>query len=74
MMTRLAVWHGTDVALRNLQNAVSRHCTCPEDLTSTCAAHRMLLDQDVLNHLVFVHTNRMTYVRKEFDPTAEWFG
>ena len=49
----VASWPGTDQELRALQTAVNHHCTC-KDADDACPPHKMLTDQDVLNHLAFV--------------------
>lgn len=56
-MTNEVVWHGTPDEATQLIAAVGRNCTC--ELTnegvraSTCAAHRMVLDQATLDRLLF---------------------
>lgn len=47
-----AYWHGTDDELRRLVGAVERNCACCAP-TETCAAHSMLQDERLLNHLVY---------------------
>lgn len=71
MRVAITVWPGTDADLKKLQDAVNRNCMCV-DAEGTCAAHRLLVDQDVLNHLAFVAGCREVYRRAEFYPPAEF--
>lgn len=54
------IWHGTEQESLALVNAVSRYCSCQMGLMgvrlSTCASHRMLMeDQRALDGLLFAH-------------------
>jgi hypothetical protein len=73
MAQRIAVWYGTDGELAELRQAVARNCVCADDGSYVCQPHLMLSDQATLNHLTFVRTTRMTYLRAEHDLTGEWF-
>jgi hypothetical protein len=77
MMTDYAVWHGTKEELQRLQEAAARNCECKPPGVSypsatrtpgtMCEAHKMLLDQKVLDHLAFVAEQRARYVEAEPD-------
>ena len=53
----VTVWHGSDADLRRLQASVGANCDCQpsrgDTPPTTCAAHRMLTDQYVLDHVDF---------------------
>ena len=58
-MSQPSIWNGTQEESAALTAAINRHCTCEFDLdgerTTTCAPHRMLLDdQRALDGLVFM--------------------
>ena len=72
-MGAVSVWHGSEKALRVLQEAVEHNCTCDPDNRVTCAPHKMLSDQRVLDHFAFVSTSLTDYIDGEFDPVGEWF-
>lgn len=65
MAQRIAVWAGTDADLKALRKAVERNCECVLGET-TCSAHEMLVEQDVLDHLAFVGSRREKYWFNEF--------
>jgi hypothetical protein len=74
MMTSYAVWHGTIEDLKRLQEAIAHNCECKPPVAGymgttapgkVCDAHRMLLDQKVLDHLVFVREWAMLYIEAE---------
>jgi hypothetical protein len=54
----LAVWCGTEEELRRLRAAVEQNCSCVVGIfgsrRAVCGAHRMLVDQRLLDHLLFV--------------------
>lgn len=55
-MTASAVWHGTTSEGQELVQAVRHHCTCPPGAAarnSTCPAHELLTDQQMLDRLLF---------------------
>ena len=62
---QVAIWHGTTEALRDLQDAVNRNCTC-KDAQQACPAHKMLADQATLDHLAFAATLHDQLERSEW--------
>jgi hypothetical protein len=75
-MTDYTVWHGTREDLEQLQKAVEHHCECKPAVIgymgqgrpgTMCAAHKLLLDQKVMDHLDFVARNRARFVEAEPD-------
>jgi hypothetical protein len=54
-MVLSAVFHGNPAELMALLAAVERNCSCadPEIGTGKCPAHRALLDQHWLDHVLF---------------------
>jgi hypothetical protein len=73
--TVLAVWNGTTEELRRLTAAVEHNCSCvvatfgsPGEL---CGAHRMLVDQRSLDHLLFVFRTVHAFVRAELRDDSE---
>jgi len=74
MAQRVAVWFGSDGDLERLRTAVQNNCTCnPDDPNFTCGVHKMLADQVVLDHFVFVAKQRTRYFRGEFFNPSRWF-
>jgi hypothetical protein len=68
--TMLAVtWRGTQREFDRLQEAVGEHCECLEGMLglppTRCAAHAMLRDQGVLDHLLYVYRMRRLFIRRE---------
>lgn len=60
-MGTLTVWHGSLREFGKLSTAIADNCECriyPYDSAYVCSAHRMLQDQNVLNHLAFVRQQR----------------
>jgi hypothetical protein len=58
-MRQRGVWNGTQQESIDLAAAINRHCICQFDLdeerTLTCAAHRMMIeDQRAMDGLVFM--------------------
>lgn len=73
LMTRYVVWNGTPDDLKTLERAAMRNCTCNDEAIGECSAHRMLVDQKILDHMAFVASRRWRYVQAELDPTSEFF-
>ena len=74
--TSFAVWHGTTAELRRLTVAVEHNCSCVVGTFGApgevCGAHRMLVDQRVLDHLLFVFRTVDAFARAELrDGAAE---
>lgn len=65
MAQRLAVWWGSDLALKELKASVERNCACDPDHQVICDPHRMLADQNILNHLVFVKAVASAFIHGE---------
>ncbi len=67
-------WHGTDRELLKLREAVDRNCECgasgAEGAIPTCPAHTLFLDQNVLDHLLYVYRAREGFKHKEFEAVA----
>ncbi len=59
---------GVDVPKR-LLIAVSRNCTCEPDangiVSESCPCHKMLDDQEVVKHLIFMESQRLRLLRGE---------
>jgi hypothetical protein len=71
-MTGAATWHGTGSEWGALWSAIGRYCSCEFDEMvgverTICAAHLMLEDQIVLDHLLQVLRVREWFVRAEWD-------
>jgi hypothetical protein len=69
-MPGAATWHGTADEWGALWLAIGRYCTCEfEDRPcvepALCAAHALLLDQAVLDHLLYGRRLRERFVRAE---------
>jgi len=54
VIVEVLIWPGKSTELVRLLAAIENNCECPSDRRGTCAAHRMLVDQRVLNHLDYV--------------------
>jgi len=65
------VFHGSPDEAMSLLVACEHNCACVYDLlgmkTSTCAAHQMLLDQRMVNHLIFARRQAQRWLSAEFD-------
>ena len=65
-----AVWQGTVEEFDRLQGAVAGNCECVPAMLGiaeqTCPPHAMLLEQSVLDHLLYVFRMRGVFVRREF--------
>jgi hypothetical protein len=74
--TSVAVWHGTTEELLRLRVAVEHSCSCVAGMlgrvSEICSAHRMLVDQRLLDHLLFVYrtTEAFTQAEWEHDVTS----
>jgi hypothetical protein len=66
------VWHGTSEEMRRLNAAAQQHCDCTTgmfgNVAEICSTHRMLADQRVLDHLLYVWRARARFEQ------AEWRG
>src|SRR5687768_11941900 len=69
-----AVWHGSREEMQRLDASIRRHCTCATgmlgNVTRVCSAHAMLLDQRVLDHLVYVYRIRARFERAEWEDAG----
>ncbi len=67
---RIAIWQGTSQELRQLREAVELNCECVLAANDTpgvvCAAHAMLVDQCLINHLLYGYRLRAIFIRGEF--------
>jgi hypothetical protein len=65
-----ATWHGSAQEFWRLRKAISRNCSCQKPTTGPvavqCAAHQMLTDQCVLDHLLYAYHARDEFRREEF--------
>jgi len=61
-------WHGSDQELFRLQEAIVHNCSSSGSVCadSECRAHAMLLDQAIVDHLVYVYRSRECFARQEF--------
>jgi hypothetical protein len=63
-------WQGTEHELARLHMAVDRNCDCAYGMVGlpplTCAAHTMLNQQNVLDHLLYVLRTRRVFITREF--------
>lgn len=76
-MTRvLSVWPGTDAERDALVAALQHNCSCTVIVGTigngtapkTCEAHRMLADERVLKHLLFVRRSLGLFESAEWAP------
>jgi len=67
-MVLAAVFHGDPAQYYALMVAVGHHCTCsdPEVVAGHCPAHRALLDQQFLDHLLFARHIAERLLLEEF--------
>jgi len=73
-MTTQTLWHGTQQDSLELVNVIARNCSCefgPHEVrVATCAAHRMLVeDQRALNGLLFMRQMSARLLEEEFKPS-----
>jgi hypothetical protein len=68
-MAMQATWNGTENELSVLLHVIAQNCTCrlPTQPAGGCAAHRMLLDQRVVDGLVFAYRVVDKFVVEEFE-------
>ena len=70
-MSVAASWHGTSADWNKLWLAIGCHCTCEVDgmgvECTICAAHAVLEDQAILDHLLHVHRLREWFIHREWD-------
>jgi hypothetical protein len=63
-------WQGTEDELDRLKQAIARNCDCVAGMLGlpplTCPAHRMLGEQSLLDHLLYVFRTRRVFVTREF--------
>ena len=71
MVQTVTIWHGTDQQLADLRHAVSANCECT-DGQPMCAAHALLCDQRILDHMAFVASHLTDFIQEEFDPDCGW--
>lgn len=66
----ISAWQGTDEEFARLQVAVVRNCECVAGMfgmpPTTCEPHRMLDDQTMLDHLLYVYRTRRLFITREF--------
>ena len=69
-ITDMAHWHGERDELLRLLAAIGHHCDCPcapvGASQSCCPPHRMLQDERLLDHLLFVFRARDRFWRSEW--------
>ena len=68
MTTTQATWNGSEAELCTLLKVISRNCTCRHaaQATAACSAHGMLLEQRVVNGLLFAHRLVDKFLLEEF--------
>ena len=68
-MVVVAVFRGDDDQRMALLVAVEHHCTCsdPEIARGSCPAHRALLDQRLLDGILFARFLTRRLLAEEFD-------
>lgn len=71
MMGVVGIFHGTDAERDALNAALMANCTCGNPPGSTCAAHLMLHDTRVLDHLLFVRRRVAAFKASEFQTGTE---
>jgi hypothetical protein len=64
--TAAAIWHGDTAQLQALLAAIERNCGCKE-LRGCCPAHKMLLEQRQIDHLLFL---QWLFAREEGEEFA----
>ena len=68
--SQVAHWHGTRAELRRLRRAIRRNCACPSEDADIhqpeCQVNAVLSDQCLLDHLLYVYRERITFMRGEF--------
>ena len=68
-MVLAAVFHGTPVERHALMQAVARNCTCTTNLevvSGHCPAHKALLNQHFLDHVLFARRLAERLLVEEF--------
>jgi hypothetical protein len=60
------IWRGDTVQLRALLSAIERNCSCKE-LRGCCPPHHMLLEQRLLDSLLFMRFIQARLMSGEFD-------
>jgi hypothetical protein len=74
MATNYTVWGGTEPERDALLRALASNCACTTasdgTRTSTCASHGLLLDQRMLDHLLFVRRLHERLRSEEFSPAV----
>jgi hypothetical protein len=68
------VWNGTDRELKDLNKAITNNQTgtSPNSTCDPCTnlcPHRLLTDQKIMDHLVFVRRKRRNFIIREFMET-----
>jgi hypothetical protein len=62
-------WRGTPRELTRLHQAVAEHCECLGGMfglpATQCSAHKMLTNQNALDHLLYVYRTRRLFIRRE---------
>jgi hypothetical protein len=71
----MAVWHGTTEESAILATTVARNCGCEMDPdtgmhSGKCEAHQMMLDQRVLDGLLFERRTVVCLMREEFSVAS----
>jgi hypothetical protein len=65
-MSVFAVWNGTTTELERLCQAIMRNCECGAR-PGPCAAHKLVVEQRLMDHVLFVYRCRARFVSAEFD-------
>jgi hypothetical protein len=74
-MVTLVTFPGSRREQVALLSAVARHCECRRDddiVQTTCVAHKLLLDERVLKHLVFYRRSQDALRRGEWLKDPRW--
>jgi hypothetical protein len=70
MATNYTIWGGTEPERDALLRALASNCSCimgtDGTRTSTCASHGLLLDQRLLDHLLFARRLHSRLETEEF--------
>ena len=68
---RIVTWQGTELELSQLLEAVENNCDCALAANDTpgmvCHAHAMLVDQCLIDHLLYGYRLRSVFLRGEFN-------
>ncbi len=72
---------GNDLDKQRLLNAINHNCECPKKPIGqpilpgeVCPPHRMLLDEVIIDHLLFSRSRRSQMLHQEFGVTKKDMG